>query len=308
VKQSLHFKEYIQLVERNHLSLQRTFFLFTLLFFVVNYFSHGFIHQIGNNPLVYQEIDPTYWAFMILKVHNLAKGAGAIILDSVLIISALASFLFPKQALACLVFFISYFIYFVLYNLLSGHHYIHIGILFLSFPFVFSSKQKFSAAFTFCRFLFCQALLFAAFWKIMRGNLWHTDQVPALLIDQFKSSAFTNQSFRFQIIRYCIQHPYVGHLLWIGVILLESVFLIGFFTWKKDNWLLISYLLFVIGGWFFFGVYILENLILLLTLGPVLKFIDIRFRKVLREKQHPTTLSNLATGVPLPDERSSSRH
>jgi hypothetical protein len=308
VKQSLHFKEYIHLVERNRLSLQRIFFLFTLLFFVLNYLTHGFIHQIGNNPLVYQEIDPTYWTFMILKVHDLLRGAGAIVFDSILVLSCLAALVFPKQTLACLIFFVSYFIYFILYNLLSGHHYIHVGILFLGFPFIFSSKQTFSAAFTFCRFLFCQALLFAALWKIMRGNIWHIDQVPALLIEQYQSSAFLTQSFHFQIVRYCIQHPNVSHLLWIGMIALESIFLIGFITWKKDHWLLISYLLFVIGGWFFFDIYIIENLILLLTLGPVLLFIDKQSTKVLREKQHQTPLANLASGVPLPNERSSSRH
>ncbi len=308
MKHSLHFKQYIQLVEASQVALRQTFFLFTFLFLLFTYFTNGLIHQIGNNPLVYQEIDPTYWLFMILNIPEVFSGPSAVILDSILFISCLGSLLFPKQTLTCWVFFVSHFLYFILYNLLVGHHYIHVGILFLSFPFLFVTSTGFSASFTFCRFLFCQMLLFAALWKIVRGNLWYVDQSTALFIQQLGTDLFEQSSFRFQVIRFFFHNPLLGHLLWVAVIVLEAVFLIGFITWKKDRWLLISYLLFFLGGWFFLDVYIIENLILLITLGPILKIINQVTLKVLREKQHPAALSNLTSGVPLPDERSSSRH
>jgi hypothetical protein len=304
VKQWLPFESYTGLVATNQMLLRRIFYGFALLVLLWTYISHSFLSQVGNNPLLFQDIDPTYWLFMILDLPTLFSGSGAYILDGLLITSCIGSLLLPKQTITCWVFFISHFIYFVQFNLLSGHHYMHVGILFLSFPFVFSSTQRFTAAFTFCRFLFCQMMLFAAIWKIGRGNLTHMEQGSTLLLQQYKSALVNTGSFRNDILLFFIQHKLWGQALWVAVVALEAVFLLGFLTWRKDQLLLISYLLFFTGGWFFFDIYSVKNLILLLTLGPVLQSIDYLRLKVLREKQQPITASNMVTGLPLRNERS----
>ncbi|HYH14185.1 MAG TPA: hypothetical protein VD794_03130, partial [Flavisolibacter sp.] len=169
-------------------------------------------------------------------------------------------------------------------------------------------NERFTASFTFCRFLFCFMMFSAALWKIWRGNVFHFDQGSTLLLLQFKSLLFQEPSFQYNTILFFAQHRVLGQLLWLGMIAIELLFFWGFLTWKKDHWLLIGYLLFFIGGWFFFDLYFFENLLFTLTLYPVLKSINSLKRKVLREKQQPSSTSHLASGVPLPDERSSSRH
>ncbi|ANE50969.1 hypothetical protein [Flavisolibacter tropicus] len=308
MKSSILFKEYTRLVSNNRWSLQQIVFLGTLISLVINYLSSGMVHQISGNPLVDQEIDPTYWLAMILRLPAIFRGTLAIVLDSILFLSCLASLFIPNQTYSTRIFFIAHFLFFILYNLYSGHHYINIGILIMSFPFVFKTNERFTAGFTFCRFLFCFMLFSAALWKIWRGNLTHFDQGSTLLLLQFKSLLFQESSFQYKTILFFAQNRMMGQLLWLGMIGIELLFFWGFITYKKDNWLLIGHLLFFAGGWFFFDLYFYENLLFLITLYPVLKGINNLKRKVLREKQHPTALSNLASGVPLPDERSSSRH
>lgn len=308
MKSSILFKEYTRLVSNNRWRLQQIFFVVALLVLIMYYFSAGLIHQVDGNPLVDQEIDPTYWLAMILHLPEVFHGPLAYTLDGVLVLSCLGSLLMPNQTLTTWVFFISHFLYFILYNLLSAHHYISIGLLFMSFPFVFRNNERFTASFTFCRFLFCFMLFSAAIWKIWRGNVTHFDQGSTLLLLQFKSLLFQEPSLQYNTILFFAQHRVLGQLLWFGMIAIELLFVWGFITYRKDNWLLIGYLLFFFGGWFFFDLYFQENLLFLLTLYPVLKGINNLKRKVLREKQHPTPLSNLASGVPLRDERSSSRH
>jgi len=275
---------------------------------VINYFSFGLVHQVAGNPLVDQEIDPTYWLAMILQLPDLFNGWLAITLDSVLILSCLASILIPNQTYSTWAFFIGHFLFFILYNLYSGHHYINIGLLIMSFPFVFKSNEHFTSSFTFCRFYFCFTLFAAALWKLCRGNVTHIDQGSTLLLLQFKSLIFQEPSFQYNTILYFTQNRILGQLLWLGMIVIELLFFWGFLTWKKDLWLLIGYLFFFFGGWFFFDLYFYENLLLLLTLHPVLRSINSLKRQVLREKQQPALISKPPSGVPLPDERSSSRH
>jgi hypothetical protein len=306
VKSSILFNEYTRLVANNRWRLQQIFFSGALFILITYYFSAGLIHQIDGNPLVDQEIDPTYWMAMILRLPQLFNGPGAYLLDSVVFLSCIGSLFLPNQTFTTWTFFISQFLYFILYNLLSGHHYISIGLLFMSFPFVFRNNDRFTASFTFCRFLFCFMLFSAALWKIGRGNLTYMDQGSTLLLLQFKSLLFQEPSFQYKTILFFAQHRLLGQLLWLGMIAIELLFFVGFVTYRKDHWLLIGYLLFFAGGWFFFDLYFLENLLFLLTLYPVLHSINLLKRKVLREKQQPLFPSNLASGVPLPDERSSS--
>lgn len=285
MKSSILFNEYTRLVSNNRWRLQQVFYTGAFLILVTYYFSAGLIHQIDGNPLVDQEIDPAYWLAMILNLPDFFTGYAALTLDCILFLSCIGSLLIPNQTLTTWTFFISHFLYFLLYNLLSGHHYISIGLLFLSFPFVFRTNERFTASFTFCRFLFCYMLFSAAVWKIIRGNIAHMDQGSTLLLLQFKSLLFQESSFQYNTILFFVQHKLLSQLLWVAMIGVELLFFWGFLTWKKDRWLLIGYLLFFAGGWFFFDLYFLENLLFLLTLYPVLKSINRLKRKVLREKQ-----------------------
>ncbi len=268
------FNYYIKNLAANRHVLQSVFFFLALISLYFNFKHHILLHQIGKNPIVYQEIDPAYWAFMILNITGISGTVFSVLLDALLTASCIASIIWNKQNIAPFIFFICHFIYFILYNMMAGHHYSNIGLLIMSFPFIFCNHLKFGAAFSFCRFLFCFMLFSAGLWKVVRGNLFYPDQMHMLLISGHLSNFLVHDaSISFQIKEFFITHKIAGHLLWVATIAIELLFFLGFTTLKKDKLLLIAYLLFAIGGWFFLNIYNYENALFLLTLTPVLSLI-----------------------------------
>lgn len=273
---SLPFNVYLDTIAQQRALLQRIFFILALVGLLLNYRYHLSLFQIGANPLLYQEVDPTYWLFMSLKLPQLITVRFPLLFDGLLLLACVCSILWPRQNRSAIAFFALHFIYFVLYNMLAGHHYINTGLLFMSFPFVFSSGRSVAFAFAFVRLIFCFMMATAALWKIGRGTLFHTEQVAALLLPgHIAYSVSGSGSLRAIATAWLLQHPPMAHLAWVVLIFLEAVFAVGFFTLRYDRLLLLSYLLFVAGGWALFDIYNYENLLFLLALAPVVKAVQL---------------------------------
>jgi hypothetical protein len=75
------------------------------------------------------------------------------------------------------------------------------------------------------------------------------------------------------------------------LIIIEGMFLAGFITFRWDKQLLMAYLLFFVGGWLIFNIYNFENLLFLLTLKPVVKFIGTFTRPQSPEPVHPAAVT-----------------
>lgn len=263
--------------ERSRSVLQRVFFCCVLMIFVYNYSAHLFISQIGLNPILYQEIDPSYWLLMILHIPQFIVGnkVAAITFDLVLFISAMLSVIKPSQIWSVRVFYVFYFIYFMLFNLLVGHHYANVGILVLGFPFMFKYNSKFALVLACSRYYFLFILASAAFWKIWRGSLFHTDQLISILQGKNSMTVITSDhSLLSQFFFFIGTHQGLAIAIWILMGVIELSFLIGFFTYRFDAMLMTSYLLFVAGGFLIVGIFNMENLLMLITLFPVIKMIS----------------------------------
>ena len=268
------FSDYSYFVSTNRFSLQRIFYSLALFCLVLNFCYHILISQVGPNPLLKQDVDPVYLMFMIAGIPQFISGWPAPYFDALLILSCLASIIWPRQKSFPSLFFVLYFIYFIVYNMLAGHHYTNIGLLIMTFPFIFSGNARFVTAFAFCRFILCFMMVSAACWKIARGNLWHVDQTNMLLIATHLEALVSNKnSLEINIIKWLISHKYPAHALWVFLILIEGIFIMGFINFRWDKLLLLAYLLFFIGGYGIFYIYNFENLLFLLTLTPVLKII-----------------------------------
>ncbi len=277
--------DYYSAAAYNRMQLQRVFFSLALISLGLDFYYHIFISQIGPNPILYQEIDPVYFLFMYLGIPQLVTGKAAVIFDTALVLSCIACIIWPGKKRFPLLFFILHFIYFIIYNMLAGHHYISIGLLVMSFPFIFYNRERFTAVFLLCRFIFCFMMFSAACWKIARGNLWHTGQVNMLLISTYTTELFTGKpAWVADTVKWLIGHRGVSHAIWCILIALETVFVAGFISFRWDKLLLISYLLFFAGGWIIFNIYNYDNLLFLLTLTPVLDSIN---RKTKGHKRGP---------------------
>lgn len=268
------FNTYTSLVQNNRGRIQRTFFVCALII-LSYYLSAGLlISQTGVNPLRYQEVDPTYWMFMIFNIPEIVSGNVAVVFDVVLFATAIGSALLPTRFIFPLIFFVCYFIYFILYNMSSGHHYGNVGLLMVGFSFIFPTRY-FGYSFNYSRFAFLFIMFTAAVWKIWRGNLTYPHQMEMIMIVTNPDLMVTGAKTILQGVRqWLIGHSAVSHSIWIFLIALEFYFVAGFFTYRRDWLLLILYVLFFIGGWFLTGMYNFENILFLLTLYPVVKLIS----------------------------------
>ncbi len=267
----LSFDNYFEVLYNDRARIQRVFFILALIGLTLNFRNNMTILQLGENPLLYQDVDPVYWLFMILDVPKIIGAQFPLAYEIVLVSSCVVSFIWPKQNISCIIFFIGYFIYFILFNMMAGHHYHMVGLTFMGFPFVFRSDKKFAYTFTFLRFVFCFVMFSAAAWKIYRGNLTHTDQLFSFMLTYHAENLLAgNASLQASIVAWLLPHKSLLHFLWVFMIALQAFYIVGLFTAKYDKWLLVNYILFFVGGWILLNIYIYDNLLFLLTLTPVL--------------------------------------
>ena len=266
--------DYYQAIRGNRILLHRVFFTLALISLALDFYYHILLSQIGPNPLFFQDLDPTYLLFMSARIPQIVSAQMAPWFDALIIVSCIACIILPRIRIFPLLFFILHFIYFITYNMLSGHHYIDIGLLVMSFPFIFYNDERFASMLFMCRLVLCFMMFSAACWKIVRGNLWYPDQTNILLISTYTKELMSSRpSAMVNAVKWFIRHRALSHGLWCALILLEAIFAAGFFTFKWDRILLISYLLFFAGGWIIFKIYNYDNLLFLLTLAPVLHYL-----------------------------------
>lgn len=267
------FDNYLRLAASHRHALQRLFFVLVLVLLGYYAGTGQLLFQLGANPLFYQELDPTYWLFMMTGVADWLQHPTILLLDLTLIITAIGAAWFHRRNGFPLVFFFAHFIWFVLYNGTVGHHYAFFGVLFLSFPFVFD--KGFGYMLLFIRFAFCFIFGTAALWKIGRGTLFYPTQTRNILIEMnMNRLAAPDDTIKTGILQWLLAHPLQAHGLWVFMILLEAIFLAGFITLRLDKWIGLAYLLFALGGWYFFDVWNYENLLFLLILYPAIRWIS----------------------------------
>ena len=267
------FNIYYSLSVDNRGRIQRLFFVLVFAILLYKCFSGLLVHQIGENPILYQEVDIVYWLFMIAGIPDFISGNVALSFDILLLTTSLISFTFPRQNISTVIFCVCYFIYFILFNMTAGHHFNNVGILILSFPFIFKTLE-FGFCWKFARFTFMFIMFSAGVWKIVRGNFSHPHQLAMIILNNKVSSlAMGEKTIQNNVIRWLIQHPFWPQLVWDILIILELSFVWGFFTLKKDGFLMVNYLLFFAGGLLLTGIFNIENFLFLLTLLPVLRFI-----------------------------------
>jgi hypothetical protein len=138
-----------------------------------------------------------------------------------------------------------------------------------------NKSARFAALMMLSRFIFCFMMFSAAIWKIVRGNLFDTGHARKIFIDQnLEIFSGAQTSWREPILREVVATTWLPQAFWVLLILLELIFLLGFFTLRYDRHLLVAYILFFVGGWLLFDIYIYENLLFVLTLYPLVKLMN----------------------------------
>jgi len=141
--------------------------------------------------------------------------------------------------------------YVTLYLLLADlfwqiHHGPFILYVLLAFAFVTNREERFYSILRGCRYYFLYIFVSAAIWKTVRGAVFDGQEMSHILLLQHIDLLSSDcQTALCRFYAWLIGHPAVAQSLYIGAVLMESVFVVGFFTRRFDRSLLGLAVLFV---------------------------------------------------------------
>jgi hypothetical protein len=116
----------------------------------------------------------------------------------------------------------------------------------LSFAFLTNREERFYALLKGARYYFLYIFFSAAIWKIARGAVFNVEEMSnILLIHHSELLSGNGASAAARCYVYLIDHPGLSWLFYLGGVLLELSFAIGFFTRRFDRVLLGLAILFV---------------------------------------------------------------
>lgn len=258
------------------------FYYLTVLFFFI---SHKLLSQVG----------PQFFSFNrdLTELGIIASGlpkfmiqhpVSFLIADSCLIILPLLiifDFLrkktfswFPGSLLPIVVG-----LYILLQNIFTQQHpEMLIGLFAMAFCFTTSKQERLYKILSVCRYLFLYIFTSAAIWKIARGAIFNVEEFSNILIQQHADILTVPvQTALGKYYFFLINHPGVSLSLYIGAVVLELYFIIGFFTTRKDHLLLALSILFFIADYFLMRIPFWPLLVLGVTLT---KFINKNIRLI----------------------------
>ncbi len=148
-------------------------------------------------------------------------------------------------------------------NSIEGH------IAWLLFPLVFipANNKTFFFLFEGLRYFFLFFIISAGGWKLAQGGLFNLSQMSGILLYQHAQLLTSSPDYwQSHIIVYLIHHQQLSYLLYLSAALLELSFLMGFFTKKYDNLLIMLFGIFLVMNYIIMRIPYFEVCPLLLTL------------------------------------------
>lgn len=252
--------------------IQRVFFAWLLVALVWRAADHALLAQLEEPVLGNAGNDLTFWLANVLGIPQLltAHPFMAGLLDLTLLASALLAIVVPRGSFFPRIHVVAALLYFITFTTWSNHHFRPIlGLVFAGIPFVFRDPQRFSFAFRGLRYYTLFIYTSAGLYKVFRGSWLNTDQMTAIIeatqLDLFLEAP---DSLHAQFFTWLLQHGTLSWLLFVLATLLETVFIVGFFTRRYDKWLFATAIVLHIGFWFTMRFFAFELIVLDLALLP----------------------------------------
>lgn len=244
-----------------------SFILFVLIYFAV---SNTLFHQLQSPVLKYPYVDPVYWMMHLLRIPDavLSNYAVAIVFDILLFVSCIGCILFPLKRLFIIIFLVIYFIYFITFNSYGGHHtHAGVGILFVPIAFLFRNTITFSLLWQALRYYTLFVYASAFLWKLFRLSFLDDNHGLMILKNNVATYLYYNPgTWLSGFYWWLLQNPFWANAMYITGFILEGIFIVGFFTRKYDNYLLLFSIIMVIGFWLLANALFFQLLILSFTL------------------------------------------
>jgi len=252
-------------------------FLFILLFYILA------AYKLWNGMWLFQmqphffntRFDGTTWLIMQTGIHQwlLDNKPGWILFDALFYAMPLLYWLAYKYSMkwvpwVAIIMLLVNWIYVQCYTLyptnsIEGH------VGWLLYPFVLMTVRLKSFYFLMnaMRYFFLFFFASAALWKLRQGGAFNPEQMSGILLGQHKEYLVSAPDYWYTLFIYwLVRHQAVSYGLYLAGLLLELVFLVGFFTKKYDRTLLVLFIVFLIMDLFIMRIPYFEILPLALPL------------------------------------------
>lgn len=239
----------------------RWFFYFAMIWLVYRFWGNTLFSQLAAPVLIYPSIDNTFWIFHVLNIPNFVTQHQfiATIFDLLLFFFPI---LFIKTqnkwfAVGYTLLIATYHIVFATY---SAHHFHSlIGLIVISITFCTADEVRHQRLWEAARYYFLFVMASAALWKLFRGAPFYPNQMVNILKAQHAQYFAEHHSSLFtHFYQFLIQNSAIAQSLYWLAILLELVFLVGFFTKKWDKLLLVLFLTFIVINYCVMGIFSFE--------------------------------------------------
>lgn len=252
---------------RQHTCLASIFYGFCFLIAVKSYFDYVLLHQLQAPVLWDGGVDLLTYLGLMTGVFKSITGSKwlSYSFDAALLLVPLILIFQPQRRLLATFNFVIWLIYFLLYNL-YGTHQTHslAGILLVHIPFLFYQKKIFSWLWNGVRYYTLWLMFSAALWKIIRGSAFYPQQGKNIFLQNQTGAIIESGPAAMQLFLLSNEWLLIASFP-IGV-LLEALFVIGFFTKRFDRYLAIVLIILIAGFRLLADATFFELLILILPL------------------------------------------
>ena len=242
----------IELVLHKENIFRKSVFFIILLEFICFIFS-GLSFQ-GMHHIVYFNfgIDPIYWLFFLLQIPQFIfkHHALGITLDFFVLLMLIYSVFVKENKFITWSLFILLIIFYVSLTALVGHRNYQTGFFLMIVPFLFSNGENRKFAFEGIRYFYVFFYFSSGLFKIVNQGILDQTLMTSTLKQQFISYFLeSNLSWRTTINAFLIKSWMLSYFFYCTTALLESFFIVGFFTKKFDYLLGIILLCFHFSNW-----------------------------------------------------------
>jgi hypothetical protein len=237
-----------------------------LFFLTLRLAEHAMLSGLQSPPLFRVEVDFTYWLFREsgIPAWIVQHRAAAILFDILLFSSGLLSFALPLNRKILAIFALLLFTYALTFDLYATHHLATVyGLMVVLLPFLVYDNDKFTLVWEGMRYFTCFIYFIAFIWKTCIGNSFYYLHQGAStfknnLVDYISLNPDSRMTYFYE---WFLRHEWVLNAGEKGLVFLEGIMLVGFFTKKYDRWLIWVPVVIHVTTYFFSDVFFIELLV-----------------------------------------------
>ena len=244
----------MQLTQKHRDSFVMWFCILFYVLMIYKWMNGLFLYQLV--PHIFNtRFDFATWLLINTGIHKwlIDNPVGCVTFDIAFYISPILYWFFYKKnikaaSVFCIIMLGINIIYLECYTLYPANS-IESFIVWLLFPLLLMAPtiNSFYYLLNGLRYFFLFIFSSAAVWKFVQYGIFNTEEMSGVLLYQHKEYLVSSPNDYFTtFIYWLINHKNISFVLYAIATALELIFVVGFFTKKKDNYLIMLFLIFIV--------------------------------------------------------------